>query len=1521
MKITKWLGLVTAASPYSIPDGATAAQTNLQIRKPGQLVPRPGLTRLYGSGDKQTIYAIYRLAGGSYGTDILFIYFAQRQPKATPDLPTTYKYAITALTNSSGSLDGSTIWTTALAQSWAPTFTEDRFGRLFAFFGHGEPPIMYRRGATSAVTMGVPAPSVAPVVTPSGAGYFLERVDVIDGGGAYWTPPTITFSGGTPTREAKVKGVVQGGNLVAVDVIDGGNNYSTAPSVTIDANNIGRGFRGVGVIAVDTNINGYTSSVTPVVTGTALAANRTHGHSLSTTAPKIAVKNAAGGVDAIDAVYDSTASRYTAVIPVTATTNTSTGLATAGINARARFEFAAIGLTFQLASTFDAAQTGTVGWYFGTGYTSAGAATTYRRSSDEHYFAITASNSVYRYGGNARGGDAKNFLGAPIYPFRNTFFPDYRFLSYRLCTGSFNNDAAQWSRYEAKVQKDATSYFIDIGLLPAKKADGSAYTRTATAVPPTVRVRFNQCPASWLRSPVTERPYQYWEKVKYNAAGVSWWGSNANILSRPIVDFWNSATTYGFGAGSVTVLSQGTGWEQGTMFVLRFEQGDAFDQTYVGGLIDFATAGYGIAKSHAPVDGFAKHYREFYFYASSAEAASGGGPAGAVVGTPSITIPGSSYNLGDRVKVTLMSRPTDPTWTTAVSPYVENQTYTFTAVTVRQATQLSRIASVTVVTPGSGYYSPPDLLPSGGGGYGLRLEAVVNNGQVTGVNVLDGGTGFVAQPDIYTSDQGATAIPVMRSSMRGVYRCAYRYADWTETRVDTAQITAISGDTVTLDDATAVLPDMILDGTLIPFMAKVISVTGNSVRLSRTPTSVTGGLSRVSITNAGSGYASAPTVTVGGTGAGAAVSAVLDSAGTVASLIIDQPGTGYGFGPITLTLSAPTSGVTATAVAYIDDVVTVRDMTKPIAYSDFSPITDVDTGPNSDRQRCSEMIWNLSGAVPPSRAQIVEFYRTSGDESLVFYRLEMYATVADTIQIQGTDTLNDEELFNPDRPFYAALPVVLPNGAVNAYRFGVPRTDMAVAVQYQDRMWYAVSTSGNDTNTVFFSEYDEFESCPDVNELPIQNNLKTTDYLTALVPGGSVLVAFQNSHAYAISYNTDPILDATVQMISHRGCVSQQCWDIHDNLIYAMDERGIYSLDRSGDVAVLSEAIRDLFDEELIDWERKDRFFIKVDNRTNILRAFVSLGETAGSNPEVALCFHITNGAWWTESWPNCLTACAIHRPASDRANVPVYGAIDGNIYEMRGDRDQMYRSIQSITVTNGGSGYITAPAVTVTAGQEGQGAEFAALVVDGVVREILIIRQGFGYGSLNQLVDPEVWNGTVNITIAPPPSGTTATATATASQPDNYKQSTVGWLVKTSAMELISDGNTRKGEAQIDRSIIVTYAPTDVSCVLDLREYYNNSATPRRNAMMRDRGTGFVHQTSQAKTTLDMVATRSPLGLATGVAKASFAGRSLEDTAGGDRHIAIQLSYAPIPADTGNPEPPHPIIYGLEVRGVVDGD
>lgn len=42
--IDKWAGLVTNASPYSLPPGAAVTQVNLQVLSPGQLAARPGMS-------------------------------------------------------------------------------------------------------------------------------------------------------------------------------------------------------------------------------------------------------------------------------------------------------------------------------------------------------------------------------------------------------------------------------------------------------------------------------------------------------------------------------------------------------------------------------------------------------------------------------------------------------------------------------------------------------------------------------------------------------------------------------------------------------------------------------------------------------------------------------------------------------------------------------------------------------------------------------------------------------------------------------------------------------------------------------------------------------------------------------------------------------------------------------------------------------------------------------------------------------------------------------------------------------------------------------------------------------------------------------------------------------------------------------------------------------------------------------------------------------------------------------------
>ena len=82
---------------------------------------------------------------------------------------------------------------------------------------------------------------------------------------------------------------------------------------------------------------------------------------------------------------------------------------------------------------------------------------------------------------------------------------------------------------------------------------------------------------------------------------------------------------------------------------------------------------------------------------------------------------------------------------------------------------------------------------------------------------------------------------------------------------------------------------------------------------------------------------------------------------------------------------------------------------------------------------------------------------------------------------------------------------------------------------------------------------------------------------------------------------------------------------------------------------------------------------------------------------------------------------------------------------------DTLYQSVDTITLTNGGSGYTTTPTVSIAApaGPNGIAATAFATVENGVVTEVTVISGGTQYDE------------TPTITISAPDSGTTATATA----------------------------------------------------------------------------------------------------------------------------------------------------------------
>ena len=109
--------------------------------------------------------------------------------------------------------------------------------------------------------------------------------------------------------------------------------------------------------------------------------------------------------------------------------------------------------------------------------------------------------------------------------------------------------------------------------------------------------------------------------------------------------------------------------------------------------------------------------------------------------------------------------------------------------------------------------------------------------------------------------------------------------------------------------------------------------------------------------------------------------------------------------------------------------------------------------------------------------------------------------------------------------------------------------------------------------------------------------------------------------------------------------------------------------------------------------------------------------------------------------------------------------------------------------------------------------------------------------------------------------------------------------------MEFTTDTQDPKANTVENRQVSVVYKPTDSSSVLNLETYYNGASYPRSNVCSRDRGTGFVHSEDVPAATLDMQKTQIQDSEAHGVARALFAGRTLDDMSGNDRHLSIGLS------------------------------
>lgn len=599
------------------------------------------------------------------------------------------------------------------------------------------------------------------------------------------------------------------------------------------------------------------------------------------------------------------------------------------------------------------------------------------------------------------------------------------------------------------------------------------------------------------------------------------------------------------------------------------------------------------------------------------------------------------------------------------------------------------ISNVQIIDGGAGYYSPPTVTFSGGGATTqAQAQAYIQNGRVAGVTITYRGAGYTGNPVVsFAGGQGTSAAFTvnLQGEITG-FRITSAGAGYT------GAPTLTIGNTNGLTNHNAVVNVDTTRGILIGY--NLLS-GGTGATTTGVTASVTGGgattqgalipimrfsVHSVSVAHSGAGYFSPPIITIipdpaDPTGSGALLQSSVNTSGNITGVTVISGGQ-YSLPPTArvinseakalATMQEAIKGIYQVCIRYIDDTVTTQGGPIPSSISDLKEV-DCTTG-------YATLNYTFDHSAAESRVAGFEIWRTTADQKVALYRVAALMRSAGVLPTSFSESLSDKDLLNPERDItisghssvYGMMPIVLPSGQLNARRFEVPPTNMAVGCMFQDRAWYSVNTDGTKPNSLFFSEIDEPESVPAANELIVQENANDSDAITALVPFGSALLIGQNRHIYRLSYVAQPVFDANIQLVSYRGIMHNRCWDVFAGVVFIADDYGIYAFTGSQEQAI-SAPIDNYWRDGIIDFSKKDKFFLKVNPQDRVVRFFY-LRSGDGTYPTRALCFSIATETWWEETYAQPVP-CATVAPIGGKQDV-IYGAGSGGFLKQSGITD-----------------------------------------------------------------------------------------------------------------------------------------------------------------------------------------------------------------------------------------------------------
>jgi hypothetical protein len=535
------------------------------------------------------------------------------------------------------------------------------------------------------------------------------------------------------------------------------------------------------------------------------------------------------------------------------------------------------------------------------------------------------------------------------------------------------------------------------------------------------------------------------------------------------------------------------------------------------------------------------------------------------------------------------------------------------------------VGRITFTTSAEDYTSPPQVVITGGQASGAQAKVIVR-GSVSSVNVNSNDTFYRAIPAITFAAATLSGVTEIRPA-KG--RAVVTYNQFSSTTGPVSSVVLTDKGLYEWDSS------VLLSGR--PVTAVAASATGYT-SLPGMVVECSGAVSAITATSGGTGYSTPPSVSFISNGPlrkGGGAQAI---AGVTGSAVNEFTLTTYGNG-YDGSVRANVVSDRAVAIAVMAPRLAgtylcgVRLVGRDGVPGNLCPLVTVECG-----EGASSIVWNLSNITladgTPNRIAKMELWRTTGDQAITLYKVAEFTATRSGY----TDSMTDAKVSDATRSGYAEMRILTEEGYTNAYRFGVPPSNMSVVTMFQDRAWYAVDTSGTQPNVLYFSEIDEPESVAEDAQVIIQTNGRDSDSITGLMPFDGVMYVGQNRNIVRLTVGTTPYADASATNVSQRGLLNDRCWDRFEDVAYIADSAGLYAFKGSG-AESLSDAVGNYWSEPLIDFSKSKWFFLQVNPAEKVVRFyFVAVGSSA-TYPNTALCYSLITQSWWTETYAQELSS------------------------------------------------------------------------------------------------------------------------------------------------------------------------------------------------------------------------------------------------------------------------------------------